>query len=102
VTPGSHLTVIGITDQSFAEPVILVDARIPEDAGYFQERLASARRTLIQTWLTHAKNLQPRFTHTDILGALLLASQILQAEPKGREVLVIFSDMRENAGNINL
>jgi hypothetical protein len=102
VTPGSHVTVIGITDQSFAEPFVLLDARIPEDAGYFQERLVSARGTLIQTWLTHAKSLQPRFTRTDIFGALFLASQILQSEPKGRGILIIFSDMRENAGNLNL
>jgi hypothetical protein len=101
-TPGSHVTVLGISDQSFGEPIMLLDARIPEDAGYFQERLASARRTLAQTWFARAKSLHPRFTHTDIVGALLLASQILQAEPKGRAILIIFSDMRENAGNMNL
>ena len=102
IPASSHVMIIGITDQSFGEPVILLDARIPPDPGYFEERLATARRALLQAWLTRTKALAPSFRHTDIVGALLLASQIFQAEPKGRRVLVIFSDMRENAGNLNL
>ena len=98
----SHVTIIGITDQSFAEPFLLLDARIPQDPGYFEERLTAARRALLQAWLTRTKALQPSFRHTDIVGALLLASQIFQARPKGRRVLIIFSDMRENAGNLYL
>jgi len=97
----THITIIGITDQSFGEPLTLLDARIPEDEGYFQERINAARRTLIQAWVARTRKLDPQFMHTDIFGALLLASQIFQNSPKGREVLVIFSDMRENAGNLN-
>jgi hypothetical protein len=33
------VTVIGITDHSFGKPDILLSARIPDDAGYFGERL---------------------------------------------------------------
>jgi hypothetical protein len=102
IPASSHVMIIGITDQSFGEPVILLDARIPPDPGYFDERLTAARRALLQAWLTRTKALAPSFRHTDILGALLLASQVFQAQPKGRRVLVIFSDMRENAGNLNL
>jgi hypothetical protein len=102
VSADSHVTIIGITDQSFAEPLLLLDARIPPDPGYFGERLATARQALLRAWLTRTKALQPRFKHTDIVGALLLASQVFQAEPKGRRVMVIFSDMRENAGNLSL
>jgi hypothetical protein len=75
---------------------------IPEDEGYFQERITAARQALVQTWITRTRKLEPRFVHTDIFGALLLASQIFQNSAKGREVLLIFSDMRENAGNLKL
>jgi hypothetical protein len=74
----------------------------PGDPGYFEERLAASRRALLQAWLRRTKALEARFSHTDVLGALVLASQIFQAQPKGRKILVIFSDMRENAGNLNL
>jgi hypothetical protein len=47
---------------------------------------------------------QPRFPSTDILGALLLASQIFNQEPPSRErrVLVILSDMRNHTRDLNL
>ncbi len=102
VPADTHVIVISITAQSFGEPLTLLDARIPADAGYFQERLTAARQALLQAWAARAKSLTPSFMHTDILGSLLLASEIFQNSPKGREVLVIFSDMRENAGNLNL
>ena len=102
VPANAHVTIIGITDQSFGEPLTLLDAHIPEDEGYFQERITAARRTLIQAWIARTRKLDPQFMHTDIFGALLLASQIFQNSPKGREVLVIFSDMRENAGDLKL
>jgi hypothetical protein len=95
----ARVVVIGITDQSFGEPLVLLDARVPEDEGYFHERIAAARRALVQSWVARTRRLAPQFTHTDVFGALLLASQIFQSAPKGRNLLVIFSDMRENAGN---
>ena len=98
----SHVTVIGITDHSFAEPFILLDARIPADEGYFQERLTAARQALVRAWAARAKGLAPSFKRADILGSLLLASQIFQNSPKGRAMLIIFSNMRENAGGVNL
>ncbi len=102
VPANTRITVIGITDQSFGEPLTVLDARIPADAGYFQERLTAARQALLQAWAARAKSLVPSFKRTDILGVLLLASQIFQNSPKSGKVLVIFSDMRENAGNLNL
>jgi hypothetical protein len=101
VPANAHATIIGITDQSFGEPLTLLDARIPEDEGYFQERITAVRRTLIQAWIARTRGLQPQFMHTDIFGALLLASQIFQSSLKGRNLLVVFSDMRENAGDVN-
>ena len=100
---GSHVTVIGITDRSFAQPYIVLSASVPVDQGYFGERLTSARGELVRVWKQRSSKLQPTFRQTDILGALFLTSQIFaEHEPPQRKMLVLFSDMRQNTAELNL
>ena len=100
---GSRITVIGITDHSFAQPYILLSARIPDDAGYFGERLAAARNQLIRAWKQRSGHLTPNFQQTDILGALQLAKEIFGQQPDAdRSTLVIFSDMRQSTQDLDL
>ena len=102
VPAGSRITVIGITDHSFAQPYILLSARVPEDAGYFGERLTAARNQLVKAWKVRSSRLDPHFRQTDILGALQLASEIFAQQPDaGRKTLVIFSDMRQSTSDLN-
>jgi hypothetical protein len=57
----------------------------------------------VHAWQKRSEHLEPSFGRTDVLGALLLASQLLQQLPKGRRnVLVIFSDMRQDTKDLNL
>jgi len=85
------------------QPDILLSASIAEDTGYFNERLANARRELLQAWQRRREHLEFDFQRTDILGALVLAEQLFGQMPKGgRNVLVIFSDMRHNTPDLNL
>jgi hypothetical protein len=103
VPAGSRITVIGITDHSFAQPYILLSARVPGDSGYFGERLAVARSQLIRAWKQRSGHLTPHFQQTDILGALQLANQIFAQQPDaGRRSLVIFSDMRQSTADLDL
>jgi len=103
VPAGSRVTVIGITDHSFAQPYILLSAHVPDDAGYFGERLAAAHSQLVRTWKVRSSQLDPHFRQTDILGALQLAGEVFAQEPDaGRRNLVIFSDMRQSAPELNL
>jgi hypothetical protein len=103
VLAGSHVTVIGITDHSFAQPYILLSAQIPDDAGYFGERLTAARSQLVGAWRVRGSRLDPHFQQTDILGALRLAGEIFAQRPDaGRKMLVIFSDMRQSTRDLNL
>jgi hypothetical protein len=99
----SHVTVIGITDASFAHPDILLSATIPEDPGYFNERLANARSQLVRAWKVRGASLRPQFHQTDILGALMVASQIFQqtTDPE-HKFLILYSDMRQNTAELNL
>jgi hypothetical protein len=47
--------------------------------------------------------LKPQFAHTDILGAILIASQVFAQTPPGRKkVLIFFSDMRQATHVVNL
>lgn len=103
IPAGSRVTVIGITDHSFAQPYILLSAHVPSDAGYFGERLNAAQIQLVKAWKQRTARLDPRFPRTDILGALQLVSQMFAQQPDaGRKRLVIFSDMRQNTPELNL
>jgi hypothetical protein len=103
VPAGSRVTIIGITDQSFSQPYILLSARTSAEAGYFGERLSAARNQLVRAWKARSARLNPDSRRTDILGALRLAGQILAQEPSvSRKTLVIFSDMRQNTRELNL
>jgi hypothetical protein len=98
VPADSRVTVIGITDLSFAQPYILLSARIGADPGYFGERLVAARNQLVRLWRFKSSHLAPSFHRTDILGALELASQIFaEQSDSAQKILVVFSDMRETA-----
>ncbi len=103
VPAGSRLTIIGITDHSFAEPYILMSARIPNEPGYFGERLNAARGQIVRVWTERAAHLTPSFEQTDIFGALELASQLFAQQPDpGRKEFVVFSDTRESAPCLDL
>lgn len=103
VPAGSRVTVIGITGTSFAEPDILLAARVPADAGYFGERLTAARQQLVEAWRSRAAHLAPQCRQTDILGALFVAGQLFDEGPSAqRKVLVIYSDMRQDTREVPL
>ncbi len=87
----------------FAQPYILLSADVGDDEGYFREKLVSARRQLMRGWQKRITNLQTGFSHTDILGALLLADQLVHERPtRCRNMLAIFSDMRQDTVDLNL
>lgn len=103
VPANTRVTVIGITDHSFTELYILLRARVPEDAGYFGERLTAARAQLVSTWHARRARLSSGFQHTDIFGALLLASDIFARDARSpRQVLILLSDMRESTSELDL
>ena len=100
---GSHVTVIGITDHSYAQPYILLSAHIPDDPGYFGERLTGARDQLIRAWKVRSSCLAPHFPETDILGVLQLADDIFAQDPGAEQkTLLIFSDMRQSTHDLDL
>jgi hypothetical protein len=102
VSSSSRVTVIGITDQSFTQPDILLSVTVPDDPGYFGERLTSARTELVRAWKSRVQHLQPTFFHTDILGALFLVSQLFADQGGARKVLVVLSDMQNSTHKLSL
>ena len=68
VPPGAQITVIGITANSFADPLILLKAKTDDDPGYFGERIRAARHALVLALQKRAKLLHPDAKQTDILG----------------------------------
>jgi hypothetical protein len=103
VPSSSRVTVIGITDQSFTRPDILLSATVPDNPGYFGERLTAARTELVRAWQSRSRRVQPNSPRTDIIGALTLASQLFAEQVAARHrVLVIFSDMQNSTPELNL
>jgi hypothetical protein len=100
---GSHITVFGITDHSFAQPYVLLSAQVPSDPGYFGERLGAARGQMVRAWKERSARVSPIFRQTDIFGALHLASEIFIERPDmGPKELVIFSDMRQSTPDLDV
>lgn len=100
---GAHVTVIAITDHSFAQPYILMQTHVPDDAGYFGEQLTAARNQLVRAWKLRSAHLDARFPQTDIVGALQLAAQIFAQHPNSwRKTLILFSDMRQSTPELNI
>lgn len=103
VPAGSHVTILGITDRSFAQPYILLSAQVSSDEGYFHDSLAAARRQLVQAWKSRASKLRPSFPGTDILGGLLIAADLFHRRlTASKPVLIIFSDMRQETAKLDL
>jgi hypothetical protein len=54
--------VLGITEQSFSQPYMLLSAELSPDEGYFKERLAAGRNHVVRAWrgarfsLPHARS----------------------------------------------
>jgi hypothetical protein len=103
IPANTHVTVIGITDRSFAQPDILLSATIPDDPGYFGERLKSAQLQLVGAWQARSAKLKPEFRQTDIVGAFMLAGEIFNEQKRRSEKkLVIFSDMRQQTADLDI
>jgi hypothetical protein len=96
---GARVRIVGITDQSFSRPLVLLSGEIPEDRGplAFIDRTLVARRRLAQGTRDLGRTAPPKYAQTDVIGFLAVAADLLHAEPLGRKVLVIFSDMRHSA-----
>jgi hypothetical protein len=88
---GAHVSILGVMENSFAQPYFLLSAAVASDGGYFGERLANARRYLEISWRNRSRKLSPTSSGTDLLRAILVASQIFQKSgAQRRSVLVIF------------
>jgi hypothetical protein len=102
VPSDSQVTVLGITENSFSQPYVLLSAKTTGDKGYFGEKLGAARQQILRVWHERSARLQPSAPGTDILGSLVVAGQLLQQTPNAqRKVLAIFSDMREFTRHLN-
>lgn len=99
---GSRLTVIGITNRSYANPLVLLEARTAADRGSFSNRLTAARRTLVSEWMKRAQSLKPSYNETDVLGAFLYAGEVFARSDGERKVLLVLSDVRNYTPELDL
>jgi hypothetical protein len=84
--------VIGITG-GFGQPQILLDRTLPE-SGYLGLQLQAGREDMAIKWRAIARQLQPTFQSTDIIGTLTLLTYICKITPSSH--LVVLSDLRQS------
>jgi len=96
--PGTRLRIVGVTEQSFEKPFIILDQEISKVTGYFSEKSAREKLSVINVW----KNLklEAKAKATDVFGALIYASLLFDKE-RGQKKLIILSDLR-NTTEIDL
>jgi hypothetical protein len=100
---GAKVTIIGITDDSFATSYIILSAELAGDEGYFKERLAKGHTALTHAWRERSAQLAPRCAQTDVLGALFVASEVFhKSRGDRRKVLIVLSDMRQATRAVNV
>jgi len=97
--PAARFRVIGITDQSFSRPLILLAGQLPKGRGplEFIDQIAVARNKAAAEMRAVGRATLPTYAQTDVIGFLLVAADLLRESPQARKVLVIFSDMRHSA-----
>ena len=102
VPAGSKVAVVGITDDSFGRPYILLSAALTSEPGFFGEKLDLGRRQLQAAWKNRSRDLSPSFAGTDLIGALVVAGHIFDEHGAlSRRVLVILSDMWQESRDFN-
>lgn len=102
--PAARFRVIGITDQSFSRPLILLAGQLPKDRGplEFIDQVAVARKRSAADMRAVGRATPAKYAQTDVIGFLLVAADLLHRSPQSRKALVIFSDMRHSAPPPNI
>jgi hypothetical protein len=100
--PGMRIVVLGITGRSWSRPAIVAETVIDPDPGFFGERLEASRRSLVANLRKKTSSLMPTATESDVLGAALLASQIVELCKPRSPLIVFLSDMRQSGKGVDL
>lgn len=95
---GDSIKIVGIHENSFSNPKILLEGRLPMKDTYFGERSLEEKVKLSRKW--EALKIDTSSRNTDLLGAILLAAQFI--EDKSRSRIYIFSDMRHTTSDLDL
>lgn len=128
---GDGVVVVGITDDSFDNPRVLLNDEIAKrrdnpDPGArncsdkvspidqklcksrelewedrLEKKVKTEREKVLNKWNEEADRVLPCWPATDILGAMKYVERLLEGQ-QGEKSLLIFSDMRHNTRGINL
>ncbi|HYR88534.1 MAG TPA: hypothetical protein VE422_30925 [Terriglobia bacterium] len=99
------VTVVGISDQSFARPYVLLRGDIPvrNETLPLVNPTQIAKQRILRQIQDQRQQFTPRFKDTDLFGAIKYAGEILRDAPPGStKSLVILSDMRNSTEPVNL
>ena len=99
---GLDLYIIGVHEESFAKPAVILRARIKNDPGYFGEIIAQERKKVLDQWKKVSANLKPEARRSDYLGAFRLAGEILKGHSDSKGTVLVFGDMLQATRQLDL
>src|SRR5207253_2879584 len=95
----TQFSVIGITEASFSNPLLILSGQIPVDPGplEFVNRSELVRTRYVKQFKAAAEQIRVTAQKTDVIGAFFIASEILKKGSGGKRNLIVVSDMRQSA-----
>lgn len=100
---GTHVTVVGITENSLQQSYVILGASLGTDPGFFGEKLAHCRQEIVRARKARCVRLKTTANQTDILGALVLAGELFAERPNApQKMLIVYSNMRQATAELNL
>jgi hypothetical protein len=100
----TRFSVIGITETTYSNPLVLLSGEIPSDGGplTFMNRTQFARNRYAQEFKTAANRVKVTAKTSDVIGGFFIASEILQNGSPGKRNLVFIGDMRQSAKPLDI
>jgi hypothetical protein len=94
----ARIAVVGVTQDAFASPCVLLEARVAGDAGFMSRNLSRARLSLVEAWRKKSATLAPTYHGSDIAGSIIRLSRMLEITVEHPGLIVVLSDARQTKG----
>ena len=95
------LSILGITEDSYGRPTRLAHKCLPIEKSPFKVKPKEVKQALREEWGGQKSNLRADRLKTDVLGAIAFAKDDFLGNTTKR-TLILFSDMRHDANDIDL
>lgn len=99
--PCDEIQIMLITENTFSNPEFMLYETMPSRAGYFNEEVRRKKISLINEFRRKTEKLDIERPATSLIDGINMFAKMCREHADKRQVLVIFSDMRQFTKEIN-